>query len=67
MMKFPFFSFVVLSRPPTPYTTLDTCRSKAKTILQDNGIKLTNFEMTYNFEKELVLPGIKKDIASQMD
>ena len=67
MMKFQFFSFVVFSRPPTLYTNLDTCRLKAKTILQDNGIKLTNFEMTYNFEKELVLPAIKKDIASQMD
>ena len=39
---------------------LDTCRSNAKTILQDNGIKLANFEMTYNFGKELVLPAIRR-------
>ena len=39
---------------------LDTCRSNAKTILQDNGIKLANFEMTYNLGKELVLPAIRR-------
>ena len=37
---------------------LDTCRSNAKTILQDSGIKLTNFEMTNPLGKELVLPAI---------
>ena len=38
---------------------LDTGRSNAKTIFQDNGIKLTNFEMTCNnLGKELVLPAI---------
>ena len=37
----------------------DTCPPNAKTILQDNNIKLTNFEMTYNLEKELVLPAIR--------
>ena len=39
---------------------LDTCRSNAKTILEDSGMKLTNFEMTYNLGKELVLPAIRK-------
>ena len=39
---------------------LDTCSSNAKTILQDNGIKLTNFEMSYNLEKKLVLPAIRR-------
>ena len=37
---------------------LDTCRSNEKNILQDNSIKLTNFEMTYNLGKVLVLPAI---------
>ena len=38
---------------------LDTGRSNAKTIFQDNGIKLTNFEITCNnLGKELVLPAI---------
>ena len=39
---------------------LDTCRSNAKIILQDNSIKLTSFEMTYNLGKELVLPAIRR-------
>ena len=40
--------------------TLGTCRSNAKTILQDNGIKLTHFEITYNLGKELVLPPMRR-------
>ena len=39
---------------------LETFCSNARTILQDNGIKLTSFEMTYNFGKELVLPSIRR-------
>lgn len=39
---------------------LDTCRSNAKTIMEDNGIKLSNFEFTYNIGKALVLPAIKR-------
>ena len=39
---------------------LNTCCPNAKTILQDNGIKLTNFEMTYNLGKDLVLPAIRR-------
>ena len=39
---------------------LDTCNLNAKSILQDNGIKLTNFEMTYNVGKELVLPARRR-------
>ena len=38
----------------------NACRSNAKTILQDNGIKLTNFEMTYNPGEEWVLPAIRR-------
>ena len=30
---------------------IDTCRLNAKTILQDDDIKLTNFEMIYNLER----------------
>ena len=41
---------------------IDICLSNAKTILQDNGIKLTNFEMTYNLRKELILPAIRIQI-----
>ena len=37
---------------------LDTCCLNAKTILQDNGIRLTDFEMAYNLGMELVLPAI---------
>ena len=37
----------------------NTCRSNAEPFLQDNGIKLTNFEMIYKLRKELVLPAIK--------
>ena len=40
--------------------TLDTCRSKTKTILQVNRIKLTSFEMTYNLGKKIVLLAIRK-------
>ena len=39
---------------------LDTCGSNSRTILEDNGIKLTNIKMTYNFGKELVLPAIRR-------
>ena len=39
---------------------LETYHSNAKTIMQDNGIKLTNLEMTYNLRKEFVLPVMKK-------
>ena len=39
---------------------LDTCRSNAKTILQYNGIRLTNFEMTHGLGKELVLRAIRR-------
>ena len=39
---------------------LDTCRSNAKTISQDNSNKLTNFEMTCNLGRELVLPAIRR-------
>ena len=38
---------------------LDTCRSNAKTILQDNGIKVTNSEMTYNLGRESVLQAMR--------
>ena len=38
---------------------LEICLSNAKTISQDNCIKLTNFEMTYNLGKEFVLPAIR--------
>ena len=39
---------------------LDTCRSNAKTILYNNSMKLTNFEMTYNLGKELVLSATRR-------
>ena len=39
---------------------LDTFRSNAKTILQDNRIKMSNFEFTYNFGKVLVLPAVRR-------
>ena len=38
---------------------LDTCRTNAKTILQDNGKPLSNFEFTYAIRKGLVLPAIQ--------
>ena len=38
---------------------LDTCRSNAKTISQDNGIKVTNSEMTYNLGRESVLQAMR--------
>ena len=34
----------------------DTCRSNAKTILEDNGIQFNNFEFTYNLDKALIIP-----------
>ena len=37
---------------------LDTCRTNAKTILQDNDKPLSNFEFTYAIGKGLVLPVI---------
>ena len=46
---------------------IDTCRLNAKTILQDDDIKLTNFEMIYNLGKELVLSALEEDIANQMN
>ena len=39
---------------------LDTCLSNVKTTLQDNGIKLINFEMTYNLGKKLAFPAIRR-------
>ena len=38
---------------------LDTCRTNAKTILQDNDKPLSNFEFTYAIGKGLVLPAIQ--------
>ena len=38
---------------------LNTCRTNAKTILQDNGKPLSNFEFTYAIGKGLVLPAIQ--------
>ena len=42
---------------------LDTCRTNAKTILQDNGKPLSNFEFTYAIGKGLVLPAIQRRYA----
>ena len=39
---------------------LDTCRTNAKTILTDNNVRLTNFELTYQLGKSLVLPNIHR-------
>ena len=39
---------------------LDTSRTNAKTILQDNGVKLSNVEFTYQLGKALVMPAIKR-------
>ena len=43
---------------------LDTCRTNAKTILQDNGKPLSNFEFTYTIRKGLVLPAIQRIYAN---
>ena len=43
---------------------LDTCRTNAKTILQDNGKPLSNFEFTYAIGKALVLPAIQRRYAN---
>ena len=43
---------------------LDTCRTNAKTILQDNDKPLSNFEFTYSIRKGLVLPVIQRRYAS---
>ena len=37
-----------------------TLHSNVKTILEDNSIKLRNFEMTCNLGKELVLPALRR-------
>ena len=39
---------------------LDTSRTNPKTILQDNGVKLSNVEFTYQLGKALVMPAIKR-------
>ena len=39
---------------------LDTCRTNAKTILQDNGKPLSNFKFTYAIGKGLILPAIQQ-------
>ena len=43
---------------------LDTCRTNAKTILQDNGKLLSNFEFTYAIGKGLVPPAIQRRYAN---
>ena len=43
---------------------LDTCRTNAKTILQDNGKRLSNFEFTYAIGRGLVLPAIQRRYAN---
>ena len=43
---------------------LDTCRTNAKTIFQDNGKPLSNFEFTYAIGKGLVLPAIQQRYAN---
>ena len=43
---------------------LDTCQTNAKTILQDNGKPLSNFEFTYAIRKGLVLPAIQRRYAN---
>ena len=37
-----------------------TLRTNAKTIIQENGNKFTNFEFTYQLGKSLVLPSIER-------
>ena len=39
---------------------LNTCRSNTKTILQNNRIKMSNFEFTYSIGKALVLPAVRR-------
>ena len=46
---------------------LDTCRTNAKAILQDNGKPLSNFEFTYAIGKGLVLPAIQRRYANSND
>ena len=43
---------------------LDTCRTNAKTILQDNGKPLSNFGLTYAIGKGIVLPAIQRRYAN---
>ena len=43
---------------------LDTCRTNAKTILQDNSKPLSNFEFIYAIRKGLVLPAIQRRYAN---
>ena len=43
---------------------LDTYQTNAKTILQDNGKQLSNFEFTYAIGKGLVLPAIQQRYAN---
>ena len=38
---------------------LDTLQRNAKTILGDNGVKLSNFEMIYQLGKALILPSVE--------
>lgn len=44
----------------------DTCRPNAKTILQDNEIKMPNFAFTYSIQKALVLPAVRKNMKTSM-
>ena len=43
---------------------LDTARTNAKTILQDNNVKMSNFQFTYELGKALCLPLIKRRYES---
>ena len=46
---------------------LDTLRTNAKAILGDNGVKLSNFEMTYQLGKALVLPSVERRYQNSND
>ena len=43
-----------------PAFILDTLLSKARTVFQDNSIKLTNFEINFDLGNELVLTAVRR-------